>query len=53
VVVVNADVQDVVVRLVDLLVGPGVPRADPAGLHRPGLDAHGAGAPPIPSTGVS
>ena len=48
VVVVNDDVQAVVARLVELMVGPGSHGVDERSAHQ-----HGAGAPHIPATGVS
>jgi guanylate kinase len=53
VVVVNDDVQAVVARLVQLLAGPGAPRADEHCADEHGADERSAGAPPIPATGVS
>ena len=47
-VVVNDDVQAVVARLVELMVGPGSHGVDERSAHQ-----HGAGAPQIPATGVS
>ena len=48
VVVVNDDVQAVVARLVELMVGPGS-----RGVDHQSVDRHSAGTPPIPATGVS
>jgi guanylate kinase len=46
VVVVNDDLQAVVARLVELMVGPGAPSA-----NEPSANEHSVGAPPIPATG--